>query len=130
MSQWTRDSFVMQQFFQPYCRPKRGNAYVTCENYHIIQIPSSKYGPKEVRIDLDDLVAISHHTWQLSKGRSLAGHDLLYAVAREWVDSKSQIIMMHRLIKKAPEHLQVDHLDHDGLNNCKDNLRLVPGAVN
>ena len=60
MSQWTRDSFVMQQFFQPYCRPKRGNAYVTCENYHIIQIPSSKYGPKEVRIDLDDLEPVSN----------------------------------------------------------------------
>jgi len=127
---WTRDNVVMQQFFQPYCRPKRGNAYCTYENYHVIQIPSSKYGPREVRIDLDDLVAISHYTWQLSKGRSLAGHDLFYASATEWVDGKNQLILMHRLIMQAPEHLQVDHLDHDGLNNRKDNLRLVPGAVN
>jgi len=30
---------------------------------------------------------------------------------------------MHRQITNAPDHRVVDHIDHDGLNNRKENLR-------
>ena len=39
-------------------------------------------------------------------------------------------IMMHRVIMKAPDHLVVDHIDHNGLNNCRSNLRLCTSAQN
>jgi len=31
---------------------------------------------------------------------------------------------MHRQITDAPDHLVVDHIDHNGLNNQKKNLRV------
>ena len=37
---------------------------------------------------------------------------------------------MHREIMKAPPHLLVDHIDGDGLNNQKSNLRLVTPTQN
>ena len=37
---------------------------------------------------------------------------------------------MHRLIMNAPEEREVDHKDHDGLNNRKTNLRLATHAEN
>jgi len=39
-------------------------------------------------------------------------------------------IKMHRQIMAAPSHLVVDHIDHDGLNNCRSNLRLCTPAQN
>jgi len=39
-------------------------------------------------------------------------------------------LKMHRVIMNAPDHLSVDHIDHNGLNNCKSNLRLCTHAQN
>jgi hypothetical protein len=39
-------------------------------------------------------------------------------------------IKMHRFIMAAPDHLMVDHIDRNGLNNCRSNLRLCTPAQN
>lgn len=39
-------------------------------------------------------------------------------------------IRMHRVIMKTPDYLEVDHIDHNGLNNQKSNLRNVTPSQN
>jgi hypothetical protein len=39
-------------------------------------------------------------------------------------------ILMHRLIMGAPDRLTVDHIDGDGLNNTRSNLRLATDSQN
>lgn len=48
----------------------------------------------------------------------------LYAVAHSRLDGKRILISMHRLILDAPKGVQVDHVNSNGLDNQRKNLRL------
>lgn len=43
---------------------------------------------------------------------------------------RRKIVMMHREILDAPKGRSVDHIDHNGLNNCRSNIRLVTSGEN
>jgi hypothetical protein len=43
--------------------------------------------------------------------------------ARENDKQNTQKVYMHRVIMGTPKELDVDHIDHDGLNNLEDNMR-------
>lgn len=45
-------------------------------------------------------------------------------------DEDGRRVLMHRAILNAPDGLQVDHINHDGLDNRRANLRLVTRAQN
>lgn len=46
------------------------------------------------------------------------------------INGKQKLIHMHRIIMNAPEYLQVDHINSDGLYNRKKNLRLCTHQKN
>jgi len=48
--------------------------------------------------------------------------------AKAWIDNK--MIRMHRLIMNPPDDKQIDHKNHNGLDNRKSNLRLCTQAQN
>lgn len=54
----------------------------------------------------------------------------LYAVKYIQIDGKNRDIPMHRIIMKNPLGMEVDHIDHDGLNNQKSNLRNCTSSQN
>ena len=77
-------------------------------------------------VDQDDFEKLKAYKWHLLKvyGRNL------YARRMERRGNKRHHKAMHRAILNAPEGLFVDHINHNGLDNRKKNLRIVTALQN
>ena len=87
------------------------------------QIPLGKTG-KFALVDAADYDFISQWKW------STSGKSWRYAKRTIVVDGKYSAILMHRLLMNASKGMEVDHIDRDGLNNQRSNLRLCTRAEN
>lgn len=76
-------------------------------------------------IDDEDYEIVSKHNWRAYKDKNT-----YYAITRyEHTPPYSQI-SLHRFIMNDPEGMVVDHIDGNGLNNKKENLRIVTRQQN
>jgi hypothetical protein len=76
-------------------------------------------------VDDVDFEVLNRHKWQVQRnGRNI------YAVRRVVVEGKSVALLMHREILKPPRGLVIDHLDWNGLNNTRANLRICTQQTN
>jgi phosphotransferase system IIB component len=75
-------------------------------------------------VDDDDYPFLAGYKWHVSFS---GGFKVKYAVRT----NKKQIVRMHRqLLNVTDPTVQVDHVDRDGLNNCRTNLRIATAAQN
>jgi len=89
----------------------------------MIQIP---VGTFVALIDDEDEALVRTRAWQ----PSVREHGRVYAVSKERVDGRRRSILMHRVVMQAPTGRQVDHINHDCLDNRRSNLRVVTGSQN
>jgi hypothetical protein len=78
-------------------------------------------------VDDEDYNYLNQWRWYAYKD-----HGTFYARRNSSCDEsgKRKSILMHRLIIRVEKNLQVDHKDHNGLNNQKCNLRICTHAEN
>ena len=77
-------------------------------------------------VDAEDFERLSGFSWFASKH-----HRTWYARRSvKNIGGKRSTISMHREVMHAPKGLQVDHVNHNGLDNRKANLRLATCAQN
>ena len=93
--------------------------------YTFRRIPLSQ--GKYAIVDPEDYEYLSKDKWYAAKG-----HNTFYAVRGKWSKGrkKRDEIRMHRVIMRPPAHLFVDHINHNGLDNRKANLRLATYSQN
>ncbi len=90
-----------------------------------IEIPLTQ--GKTALIDIEDFDLISQWKWRLVSGR---GNRTNYAKRTLSVKGKKKVVLMHRFILNAPKGIQVDHINGNGLDNRKSNLRLATASQN
>lgn len=78
-------------------------------------------------IDDEDYDLVSQYRWYAAKKRNT-----WYAATTIWGNGKDtkQYLLMHRLIAKPTGKSIVDHIDRNGLNNQKNNLRICTNSLN
>ncbi|WP_280755930.1 HNH endonuclease [Paenibacillus sp. LBL] len=79
----------------------------------------------EFLFDVDDFSLISQHTWCVSEVKGNR-----YIQTRIVRNGKETTIRIHRLILGPDNQLVVDHINHDCLDNRKENLRLCSHSKN
>lgn len=78
-------------------------------------------------VDDEDYELVMRHCWRVLE-QKIPGHQVRsYARASAYRDGNRTTIYMHALIAGYPHP---DHIDHDGLNNQRANLRRASGSQN
>ena len=76
-------------------------------------------------VDDEDYPILSIHKWQVQKEKTTS-----YAVRSKQLNGVTKKIYMHREIIGTPPGMETDHIDGDGLNNQRANLRVVTKRQN
>lgn len=88
---------------------------------------------KEIKITQGKIALVDDDMFEFLnqwKWVALRGKNTWYAWRSEGGHSGRKTFHMHRIIINAPEGMQVDHANGDGLDNRRENLRLCTNSQN
>lgn len=80
---------------------------------------------KFAQVDDEDFKELSKYKWYARKSRNT-----YYAERNMNINGKWKTIRMHRVILSTNPDLQIDHIDENGLNNRRSNLRIATHQEN
>ncbi len=92
-----------------------------------LDISTPKYPNTFTLVDDESFEELSKHKWCVQKGGNT-----FYAVRNMPRDKngKRKRVQMHRQIMNCPDNLQIDHVNHCGIDNRKSNLRICTHSEN
>lgn len=95
---------------------KRNEYHVAGDIVYVSMTSTDKY----MICDLEDWEKYKDMTWMLVEG---------YACSNKNIDNPKRL-KFHRLVMNAPDGMEVDHINHNTLDNRRENLRLVTHLMN
>ena len=91
-------------------------------------IESKKHGTHTIQYDEEDADKVEPYRWIIVKG-----YGTFYVrrnLPRRPNGSRPTPISLHRELVACPKDMMVDHIDGNGLNNTRDNLRVCDASEN
>lgn len=79
-----------------------------------IKLTQNKYA----LVDDENFEKLNKHKWYAFRGEKV-----FYAGRKKKIDGKTHLIIMHRIINKTPKGKETDHINGNGLDNRRKNLR-------
>lgn len=76
-------------------------------------------------VDREDYEELIKYKWSAYKT-----NNTFYAIRNIYIGTKRTTVNMHRVIIEPPNDLFVDHIDGNGLNNQRSNLRICTSSQN
>lgn len=94
-----------------------------------VPLYGKKAAGRVARIDGGDYDLVMQYRWFVTQGVATATRRPWgpYASTNTWINGQPGTLRMHVLIMGRP---YIDHIDHDGLNNQRSNLRPATGTEN
>lgn len=90
-----------------------------------IDISTPKHPNTFALVDDEDFDKLNQYKWSAYRvGKSV------YAVRNDYLHGKRALVLLHRSITNVIQGKEVDHINHNGLDNQKLNLRVCTRAEN
>lgn len=98
-----------------------------------IKVLTKQYGEKVIILDDDNFDMVKDIKWRVVKSKeSKEYHDVFYArgfVPNKLIEKYGQRqVRMHRILMGATKDVQIDHINHNGLDNRLSNLRIATNS--
>lgn len=104
---------------------QKTNKFIIYKDYAEMILESKKYGNLTCYIDLEDIEKIKPYRWCPYKS-PYSDNFYVQSTGRK----NFSRIPLHRFITDCPKGKEVDHINHNGLDNRKSNLRVCTSLEN